>query len=280
MSTFPLPDNLASPRFSVQFLGSGTSTGVPMIGCDCEVCQSPDLRDKRLRPSIYLTVSPAEGDDLTSPRTILVDTTPDMRGQVLRAGINRVDAVLMTHTHADHLFGMDDIRQFNWKQQSAIPIYGTPETLDHVRRVFDYCFRETQLGGGKPQLDLIPITPYEPFTVCGISVTPVVVLHGSLPVISYKFGPRFAYVTDVSSIPDETRPYLRDLDALILGTVRYEPHATHFGLYQALDEIANLAPRRVFLTHLGHQFLHARLAAELPPHVAPAYDGLTFTVGG
>ncbi len=272
MSTSPplLPASDAA-RLSVQFLGSGTSTGVPMIGCNCEVCRSPDLHDKRLRPSIYVTTS--------SGRTILVDTTPDMRTQVLRAGIERVDAVLMTHTHADHLFGMDDIRQFNWKQQAVMPIYGTDETLAHVRRVFDYCFKETQQGGGKPQLDLVPITPYEPFTVCGVTVTPVIVLHGSLPVVAYKFGERFAYVTDVSHIPDEARPYLRNLDTLVLGTVRYEPHATHFGLYQALDEIAEFTPRRAFLTHLGHHFLHDRLARELPPGVAPGYDGLIFTVG-
>jgi hypothetical protein len=141
-----------------------------------------------------------------------------MRLQMLAAGIERIEAVLVTHTHADHIFGMDDIRQFNFRHHMTMPIYGTAETLAHLRRVFDYCFQDTQAGGGKPQLALHEIRPAEPIELLGVPILPLTVLHGSLPVIAFKFGSRFAYVTDVSRIPDETRPHLRGLDTLVLGT--------------------------------------------------------------
>jgi phosphoribosyl 1,2-cyclic phosphate phosphodiesterase len=192
----------------------------------------------------------------------------------------RIEAVLMTHTHADHLFGMDDIRQFNFRHKMTMPIYGTVETLAHLRRVFDYCFMDTQAGGGKPQLELREIRPFAPLSLLGIDILPLTVLHGDLPVVAYKFGASFAYVTDVSRIPDETRPHLRGLDTLVLGTVRYDPHPTHFGLYQALDEVADLAPRRAYFTHLSHHFDHDRVNAELPPGVALAHDGLRLSFPG
>lgn len=201
-----------------------------------------------------------------------------MRTQMLRAGIEAIDAVLITHPHADHIFGMDDLRQFNFSMGREIPVYGSPDTLNHLRTVFSYCFHETQQGGGKPQLILHPFAEREPFELFGVPITPLTVLHGSFPVNAFRFGDRFAYVTDVSSIPEETRPYLRDLHTLILGTVRYDPHPTHFGLWQALDEIADVAPRRTFLTHLGHHFDYATLDNETPPHVAPLRDGLVFSV--
>lgn len=269
----PMP---ASPPISVTFLGTGTSTGIPMIGCDCAVCTSPDPRNRRLRPSIVVGVS----DDGGNPRNLLVDTTPEMRLQMLANNIGRVEAVLMTHTHADHIFGMDDIRQFNFRHRMPMPIYGTAGTLDHLRRVFDYCFQETQMGGGKPQLELREIRAGEPLTLCGLSVLPLTVLHGTLPVLAFRFGTRFAYVTDVNAIPDAARPYLRGLDTLVLGTVRYEPHATHFGLYQALDEVADLAPRRAYFTHLSHHFDHEKVNAELPGNVELAYDGLRLSLPG
>lgn len=271
-----VPAHIAAPPFSITFLGTGTSTGVPMIGCDCAVCLSGNPRDKRMRPSILVEVAQEDGSE--EPRRILVDTTPEMRLQMLRAGIGKIDAVLMTHNHADHIFGMDDIRQFNWRHGLAMPIYGDAHTLAHLRRVFEYCFVETQKGGGKPQLVLEEIRPYEPFSVCGLTITPLIVLHGKTPVIAYKFGQFFTYVTDVSHIPDETRPHLRGLDALVLGTVRFDPHPTHFGLYQALDEIADLAPRRAYLTHLSHHFSHDAVNATLPPGVALAHDGLTIRI--
>jgi phosphoribosyl 1,2-cyclic phosphate phosphodiesterase len=263
------------PPFAVTFLGTGTSTGIPMIGCSCAVCTSPNPRNRRMRPSIVVGVATDEGR-----KNLLVDTTPEMRLQMLAANVERVEAVLITHTHADHIFGMDDIRQFNFRHGMRMPIYGTPPTLDHLRRVFDYCFMETQAGGGKPQLELQPIAAGEPLRLLGLDVLPLTVFHGGLPVLAFKFGARFAYVTDVSRIPDEARPHLRGLDALVIGTVRYDPHPTHFGLYQALDEIADLAPRRAYLTHLSHHFDHDRVNAELPPGVELAYDGLTLEIAG
>jgi phosphoribosyl 1,2-cyclic phosphate phosphodiesterase len=196
------------------FLGTGTSTGIPMIGCRCPVCTSSDRHNSRTRSSLVVNVGGAE--DAT--KNLLVDTTPEMRLQMLATDTRRVEAVLVTHTHADHIFGMDDIRQINFRHDIAMPILGTPETLERLALVFDYCFKETQTGGGKPRLTLSPIRPYEPFDLLGVTITPLVVLHGSLPVIAYKFGSRFAYVTDVSHIPDETRPHLKNLDTLVIGT--------------------------------------------------------------
>lgn len=266
----------ASPPLRVTFLGCGTSTGVPSIGCGCAVCTSGDPRNKRMRPSILVQITGGP----TAGVNLLVDTTPEMRLQVLRAGVGRVESVLVTHTHADHIFGMDDIRQFNFRHEMRMPIYGTDEVLEHLRVVFSYAFRETQAGGGKPQLDLVPIRPYEPFDLFGVRVTPLVVMHGRLPITAYKFGDRFAYVTDVSGIPDETRPHLRGLDTLILGSVRYEPHPTHFGFHQALDEIADVAPRQAYLTHLSHYFDYETATGQCPPGIGLAYDGLTFDIPG
>ena len=255
-----------APPFNVTFLGTGTSTGIPMIGCDCAVCTSPNPKNRRMRPSIVVHVQDSGN--------LLVDTTPEMRLQMLANDIRRVEAVLITHTHADHIFGMDDIRQFNFRYGVRMPIHGTAVTLAHLRRVFDYCFTETQTGGGKPQLELREIRAGEPLSLLGLPILPLSVLHGSLPVLAFRFGKKFAYVTDVSAIPDAARDHLRDLDTLVLGTVRYEPHATHFGLWQAVAEVEDLRPRRAFFTHLSHHFDHDAVNAELPPHIRLAYDGL------
>lgn len=270
-----MPPAVASPPLTVTFLGTGTSTGVPMIGCQCPVCTSSDPRNKRFRVSILVTAAvPGQ-----APANLLVDTTPEMRLQMLRAGVRRVDSVLITHTHADHIFGMDDIRQFNFIHNVVMPVYGSSGTLDHLRRVFDYVFKETQAGGGKPQLDLRSAEALRPLPMPGgVDVTPLPVLHGQLPIFAYKFGKRFAYLTDVSRIPEETLPYLRGLDTLVLGAVRFDPHPTHFGLYQALDVIADLAPRRAYLTHLSHYFDYAKVNATLPANVRLAYDGLTLKI--
>lgn len=252
----------------VTFLGTGTSTGVPLLACDCPVCLSTDPRDKRTRPA--LTVQGPEG-------TILVDAGPDLRTQCLAQRVRRVDACLLTHPHADHLFGLDDLRQFNFQYGIRIPIYSTPETLAHVRRVYDYCFTTTQEGGGKPQLDLVEWEPFTPVTICGVEVLPLWHWHGNLRVTSLVFNGVFAYVTDVSAIPDETRPYLQDRETLVLGTVRYEPHPTHFHFAQALDEAKALGARQTYLTHLSHYFGHESVSQELPENIALAYDGLRLT---
>ena len=258
----------------VLVLGSGTSHGVPMIGCGCEVCRSANPKNKRMRPSIL--VETAQGN-------LLVDTTPELRMQALAFDVRQVDAVCITHTHADHIMGLDDLRRFNDLADKEIPVYGEAEVLDDVRRIYPYIFRETQLGGGKPRVTLHGLEIGSALPLLGLKVTPLRVLHGRLPITAYRFDEpeqgrqaahRFAYVTDVSEIPAETMAQLRDLDVLILDAVRLDPHPTHFGLYQALDVIEILKPRRAFLTHLSHHFEHEAINAQLPDHVRLAYDGL------
>ncbi len=250
---------------TVTFLGSGTSAGVPLLACDCDVCRSTDQRDKRTRPAI--TVQGYEG-------TILVDAGPDLRTQCLTQNIRRVDACILTHTHADHLFGLDDLRQFNFQYGIRTPVYGYSESLERVGIVYDYCFKTTQEGGGKPQLDLVELVPFEPFRLCGIEVLPLWHWHGALRVASLVFNRKFAYVTDVSAIPAESRPFLQNLDTLVLGAVRYEPHPTHFHLEKALDEANVLNARQTYFTHLSHHFSHVAVSETLPTHIALAYDGL------
>ena len=205
---------------------------------------------------------------------ILVDAGPDLREQMLRAGVAKIDACIITHDHADHIFGLDDLRQFNFRNKVRIPIYATRNTLDRLGVVFSYCFQTTQEGGGKPQLDLIELTTFTPLTVCGQEILPLWHWHGQLPVTSLLLGGKFAYVTDVSALPEETRPYLQGVESLVLGAVRFEPHPTHFHLQGALDEAKALGAQHTYLTHLSHHFSHAVVSATLPKQVALAYDGL------
>jgi phosphoribosyl 1,2-cyclic phosphate phosphodiesterase len=246
-------------------LGCGTSTGVPMIGCSCEVCTSSNPKNKRFRSSILVT-----GDDGAN---ILVDTTPDFRSQCLASNIERLDAIIYTHSHADHIFGLDDIRSFNYRQKRPMPVYAEPSVLDDLQRIYQYIFRETQKGGGKPQVELDELSPLQELTIAGIDVLPMRVYHGRLPVLAFKFGPRFAYVTDVSEIPPDTWEQLKDLDLLMLDAVRIEPHETHFHLDAALEVIAQLQPKRALLTHLAHDYDYAITNAMLPAGVELAYDG-------
>jgi phosphoribosyl 1,2-cyclic phosphate phosphodiesterase len=284
----------------VTFLGTGTSHGVPAIGCDCPVCTSPDPRNHRARCAIIVR---------QASRTVLIDTPPELRQQAIRFHVPRLDAVLFTHSHADHIFGLDDIRRFNDLQQRDMPCYGSHATLEDIRRAFQYVFVETQAGGGKPRLLLNEIEP-GPFTItrpdgeasslpasgpptpsdqwrawvpwAGGGVQPITVeaipiLHGRLPVYAYRFG-RFAYVTDVSEIPLESRERLRGLDTLVLGALRQDPHPTHFSIGQALEVVAELRPRRAFFTHLAHNVEHRTTEVGFPPGVRLAYDGLVLDI--
>ena len=260
----------------IVILGSGTSHGVPMIGCGCAVCRSDNPKNKRTRPSIFVR----NGQDV-----ILVDTTPELRLQALANDLRRVDAVLITHTHADHIFGMDDLRRFNDLADAEIPVYGDEGTLADIRRIYEYIFKPTQAGGGKPRLTLRPLQPE--WELLGLQIQSFHVLHGTLPVVAYRFDQpadlerparSAAYVTDVSHIPDEVLPRLNGLDLLLLDAVRFEPHPTHFGLYQALDVIAQVKPRRALLTHLSHHFDHDIVNAQLPENVALAFDGQRVTL--
>ncbi|MGO8673105.1 MAG: MBL fold metallo-hydrolase [Capsulimonadaceae bacterium] len=237
---------------------------MPVIGCTCPVCTSADPRNKRTRPSILVTAP--------SGANILVDTSPEMRLQLLANGVRRLDAILYTHSHADHIFGLDDIRSFNIRQNHAVPVYAEPDVEADLRRVYAYIFRPTPVGGGKPQIDLYGAAPLKLLTLGGLDILPLRVLHGRLPILAFKFGRRAAYVTDVSEIPDETWPHLLGLDLLILDAVRRKPHETHFHLAAALDVVRRLSPQRTLLTHLSHDYDQDTVNEELPNGVELAYD--------
>ncbi|QQS34358.1 MAG: MBL fold metallo-hydrolase [Acidobacteriota bacterium] len=246
------------------FLGTGTSTGVPSIGCRCETCVSTDPRDKRLRVSVLVE---------HADKKILVDTSIDFRQQALRAGIDRLDAVLLTHCHVDHVFGLDDIRPLNFRH-GAMGVYANEIAWTDLRRIFKYIFEPSHFGGGLPQLIPHTVEPLSPFCIGDrIEVTPIEVIHGKLPVIAYRFND-IAYATDLKVIPPESMDALRDLDVLVLDCVRIKPHTTHLCLDEALAYIADLKPRRAYLTHLNHDILHARDTKLLPDNVRFAHDEL------
>lgn len=252
------------PRLT--FLGTGTSNGVPVIGCTCEVCCSTDERDKRTRSSAYV-----EWGD----RVYLIDTATELRAQALRNGLTRVDAVLMTHPHADHTGGFDDLRRFNELAQAWLPVWADPGTASLLRERYAYTFAEAfPFFGGKPDLTLHeidgPISPFEH------EIVPITVMHGRLPITAYRFG-SLAYVTDAKVIPPESMDLLRGVDTLVLNSLRPAPHPTHLSIGEALEVISELRPRQAFLTHMSHEVSHAQESSMLPAGVAFAYDGLTVT---
>jgi phosphoribosyl 1,2-cyclic phosphate phosphodiesterase len=210
----------------------------------------------------------------TDGTSILVDTSTDFRTQALREGIRSIDAVLYTHPHADHIHGLDDIRPLS--RHEPIPLFGSQETLDEIAARFAYIFRATQRGGGKPRVDLRAIGP-APFTAAGVSVTPIPILHGTLPIFGYRIGD-FAYLTDCSRIPAESYQLLAGLEVLVIGALRRRPHETHFSLDEALEEIQRIRPARAYLTHICHDLEHSELLGELPSHVRPLYDGLRISI--
>ena len=249
-------------------LGSGTSHGVPMIGCSCAVCRSTDPRDRRSRPSIYV--------DVQDGPSILVDTSTDLRQQALAHGVNRVDAILFTHSHADHIMGLDDVRRFNVMQSGAIPAYADQRTSTDLRRAFSYVFNPPdQQGGGVPQLSLTTIDG--PFAVGGVGIQPVPIFHGSRPILGFRFG-SFAYLTDCNRLADEAWPLLDGVDVLILDALRHRPHPTHFTVAEALQVVERVKPRLTYFTHVCHDLPHAATNASLPRGVELAYDGLALTI--
>jgi len=251
-------------RARVTFLGTGTSHGVPMIGCGCAVCTSDDPRDDRTRPSIYI-----ELPDLS----VLVDTATDLRAQALRFRLPRVDAILFTHSHADHVMGLDEVRRYNAIQESSIPCYADGLTANEIRRTFAYIFESrTPRGGGLPRLDLFTLSGE--FCLGRTVVTPVPLWHGRRLILGYRIGP-FAYLTDCNRIPDETWPLLEGIDLLVLDALRHKPHPTHFSVPEALAVVDRLKPSRAWFTHIAHDLPHAATCARLPEGVDLAYDGLT-----
>ena len=253
------------------FLGTGTSFGVPQIGCDCAVCRSTDPRDKRTRSGALLE---------TSGSTILIDTPPELRLQLIAGGISRVDAVVYTHEHADHINGIDDLRIFSVRRRDPLPIYGPEETLERLRSSFNYIFDDAVRpyeGTSKPSLRLHETQPDRPMTVAGVEMLPLAFQHGHLRVFGYRFG-NLAYITDVKSIPPAERERLRDLDVLVLNALWWRPHPTHLSISEAVETARALGARRTYLTHLTHETGHAELETKLPPGIFPAYDGLTVEV--
>ncbi|MDO7875726.1 MBL fold metallo-hydrolase [Hymenobacter sp. ASUV-10] len=250
---------------TITFLGTGTSSGVPMIGCTCNVCRSLDHRDKRLRTAIHINVD---------ERSLVIDTGPDFRQQMLREGIVQLDALLFTHEHKDHTAGLDDIRAFNYRQGHDMPVFAEPRVLDQLRTEFAYIFAEHKYPG-IPRVVLHPIERDDaPFDLLGLPVQPLRALHHRLPVLGFRIGD-FCYVTDANHLSSETLEQMRGAKVIVLNALRREEHISHFTLSQALEILADLQPERAYLTHISHQLgRHQEVEAELPSWVRVAYDGL------
>ncbi len=268
----------------ITVLGSGTSHGVPAVGCDCDVCRSSDPRDRRTRPSILIEIAagPQDPADMRESafagavRSILVDTSTDLRMQALANDVRRVDAILFTHTHADHVFGIDEVRRYNQMQKTAIPCFADADTLANLRRMFSYIFEPPkQVGGGLPQLTLFRVAG--PFSLGGVEVVPVPLFHGTLPVLGFRIG-SFAYLTDCNRIPDQSWTLLQGVQTIILDALRHKPHSTHFSLSEATAVVARLGATRAYFTHICHDLGHAATCASLPPGVELAYDGLVLEI--
>jgi phosphoribosyl 1,2-cyclic phosphate phosphodiesterase len=244
-------------------LGSGTSMGVPTIGCDCAVCLSVDPRDRRTRPSVMVTYL---------DRNILIDTTPDFREQALRERIMRLDAVIYTHGHADHILGIDDLRPLTFHHRPGkLPLYAAPRTSEHLRTMFRYIFEPKYKFGGLPQVELNNIEG--PFELFGAHFEPLTVIHGETPILGFRFGSA-AYLTDHSEVPEETIAKLHGLDILFLDALRYTPHPTHSTIEQSLKIVETVKPKRAFFTHICHDLGHEATDAALPAGVRLAFDGM------
>ncbi|MGC1476957.1 MAG: MBL fold metallo-hydrolase [Terriglobales bacterium] len=250
-------------------LGSGTSMGVPTIGCDCAVCCSTDPRDRRTRPSVMISYRDPHDND--HAHHVLIDTTPDFREQALREKITQLDAVLYTHTHADHILGLDDLRPLTFHKPGKLPLYATPRACEFLRNMFRYIFEGKYKFGGLAQVELQPIEG--PVELFGARFEPLTVIHGETPILGFRFGSA-AYLTDHSEVPAETVEKLRGLDILFLDALRYKPHPTHSTVEQSLKIVEAVKPKRTFFTHICHDLPHEATNAALPPGVQLAFDGM------
>lgn len=251
----------------VTFLGTGTSQGVPVIGCDCQVCTSLDFRDKRFRSSVHFQIGEI---------SLVVDTGPDFRSQMLRAGVKRLDAVIFTHEHKDHTAGLDDIRPFNFSQRKDMPIFGRSQVLEQIKREFAYVFSSKKYPG-VPQIAPVEIDE-SPFTIEGIQITPIPVFHYKLPVLGFRIGD-FTYITDCNHIPDESFELIRGSKVLVLNALQKESHISHFTLDEAIQKAKEIGAEQTYFTHMSHKIgLHASIEEELPEGIALAYDGLQVTL--
>jgi phosphoribosyl 1,2-cyclic phosphate phosphodiesterase len=255
-----------TPAFKITVLGSGTSVGVPTVGCHCAVCRSDDPRDNRLRPSILVSYG---------QRNVVIDTTPDFRTQILRAKVDHVDAVVYTHPHADHIMGLDDVRPFNFRQ-GRIPVYAAPDTIAVIRRAFAYIFIDEDRTTYVPQIEIHELDG-SAFDLFNVLFTPIPILHGKATIFGFRFG-NVAYLTDHSLIPETSMPLLQGLDVLFLDALRHKPHPTHSTVQQSTDTAAALQPKRTYFTHICHDLPHVKTELSLPPDVFLAYDGLEIEV--
>lgn len=252
------------PSFKVTFLGTGTSSGVPMIGCSCEVCSSSDLKDKRLRSSVLIE---------SANTSLVIDTTPDFRYQMLRHGVKKLDAVLFTHPHKDHMAGLDDIRAFNYFSGKPMDVYANYLTEEALRRDYYYAFSDTKYPG-VPEINLQTIT-LESFQVGDLTVVPILVWHLKMPVLGFRFGP-FTYITDANKIEAEELEKIKGSEVLVLNALRRTKHLSHFTLEEAVDIVQQLNVNQAYFTHISHQLgLHHATNTELPTGIQLAYDGLT-----
>lgn len=252
----------------ITFLGTGTSTGVPMVACTCRVCQSPDPRDKRLRVSVMI-----EKND----KTIIIDCGPDFRQQMLREKVKKIDAILMTHGHRDHTGGIDDIRAFNFVMQRDIDFYLNEPTKEILLRHFDYAFDENNSYPSKPRLKL-HIIDNKPFNVCGIRVIPILVMHADMPVLGFRIDD-FTYITDANHIAEEEKEKVKGSKIIVINALRWKKHPSHFNVEEAIALINELQPEKAYLTHITHHMgLHAEVNRQLPPSVQLAYDGLKILI--
>jgi phosphoribosyl 1,2-cyclic phosphate phosphodiesterase len=250
----------------ITFLGTGTSQGVPVIACDCETCRSEDPRDKRLRTSLLI-----ENEETT----LVIDAGPDFRQQMLRANVGKLDSIILTHEHKDHIAGMDDVRAFNYRTRDAIDIYAEERVQKAVRREFSYVFAEHQYPG-VPKMRLFDIPAYG-FEVKSIKLIPIRVFHYRLPIYGFRTG-NFAYITDANYIPEESKELLYGVKYLVINALRKEKHISHFSLREAMDLIREISPKKAFITHIGHQMgRHSEVSRELPPEITLAWDGLSFS---
>ena len=250
----------------ITFLGTGTSYGVPMVGCECRVCTSDNPKNSRTRSSIIIS----EGE-----YNILIDAATELRIQCLKNGVKRLDAVLLTHSHADHVLGFDDLRHFNRIQKTNIPVYGSVETVNNVYKMFSYAFKEVLSNGSKPKVTLMPINGK--LDLFGREVIPVDVMHGQEVVTAYRFD-KFAYITDVSQIPQNSVEKLKGLDLLIIAALRNTPHEKHLSIEQAISMVDVLKPKQTFFTHIAHEIEHEETNNNLPSGIKLAYDGLSVEV--
>ena len=252
----------------VTFLGTGTSQGIPIIGCKCPVCKSVNVKDKRLRTSALVSVD---------GKNILIDIGPDFREQMLRNDVSRLDAILVTHAHRDHVAGIDDIRPYNYYQQSPIDIYARSNAIEAIRRDYAYIFAQ-HIYPGLPEANLIEVSGTSVFQIGNTEVVPIEAMHKDMPILGYRMG-RFAYVTDANYIAPTELDKIKGMDVLVINALRIEKHFSHFSLVEALEVIDFLKPRKAYLTHMSHEMgFYDEVSRQLPENVFLAYDGLTVEI--